>query len=425
MSERGDEKVVLPKLRFPEFRNASYKLADAGQYFTTVNERNTEGGFPILAITQEQGAVPRDSIDYSVAVTDASLATYKVVREGDFIISLRSFQGGIERSAYTGVCSPAYIILRANRDLEAEFYRHYFKAPSYIAQLNHELEGIRDGKMISYSQFARIPLPMPIIAEQRKIADCLQSLDELIAAQTEKLEALKLYKKGLLLQLFPADDEATPRIRFPQFDDICEWKEVTLAELIDSLDAGVSVNSGDRPAMAHEIGVLKTSAVTRGTFESQENKVVFAQVEIDRVREPVTKDTIIISRSNTSLHVGANAYVEASFGNIFLSDKLWAAKCKPQASALFLSIVLGSDAGRAALAKLARGSSASMKNISKEDVFAMRFLIPSAAEQKRIAEFILSLQERIRSQTEKIHFLRTHKAALMQQLFPILAESNL
>ena len=113
---------------------------------------------PILAISQEYGAVPREMINYQISVTEKSIDGYKVVEKGDFIISLRSFQGGIEYSNYKGICSPAYIILRSKIDINDHFYKTYFKTNNYIQELCRKLEGIRDGKMISYKYFSEIKL---------------------------------------------------------------------------------------------------------------------------------------------------------------------------------------------------------------------------------------------------------------------------
>lgn len=209
-----------------------------------------------------------------------------------------------------------------------------------------------------------------------------------------------------------------PKLRFPDFREVEGWKEVPLSELISALDAGVSVNSGDRPATVNEIGILKTSAVTNGIFEPQENKVVFDEVERGRVKEPVRGGTIIISRMNTPALVGANAYVEASLENLYLPDRLWAAKSKLGTSMRFVASILGSDKGRAALSELAKGSSGSMKNITKPDVLAFLIEAPSPAEQQKIADCLSSLDELIAAQARKVDALKTHKKGLMQQLFP-------
>ena len=145
----------VPKLRFKEF-SEEWELKNGNYIFETITNKNHNSDLPILAITQEHGAIPRDMIDYKISVTESSVATYKVVEKGDFIISLRSFQGGIEYSKYTGICSPAYIILRAILDIEDLFYKQYLKTTKYIKELNRHLEGIRDGKMVSYKQFSDI-----------------------------------------------------------------------------------------------------------------------------------------------------------------------------------------------------------------------------------------------------------------------------
>ena len=216
----------------------------------------------------------------------------------------------------------------------------------------------------------------------------------------------------------------TPKLRFPEFRGAAGWEQLPLSELVGSLDAGVSVNSGDRPAAGNEIGVLKTSAVTNGIFEPQENKVVFDEAERGRVKEPVQGGTIIISRMNTPALVGANAYVETSLENIFLPDRLWAAKSKPGTSMRFVASILGSDKGRAALSKLAKGSSGSMKNITKPDVFAFLIMAPSPAEQQKIAECLSSVDELMAAQARKLDALKTHKKGLMQRLFPREGETQ-
>ena len=142
-------------------------------------------------------------IDYNVLVSEKSVDSYKVVDVGDFIISLRSFQGGIEYSDYLGICSPAYIILRLKHDYNEKYFKYYLKTAEYIELLNSNLEGIRDGKMISYKYFSDYPIIFPSSrAEQDKIVDFLSAIDDkinLVAVQIEKMEK---FKKGLLANMF-------------------------------------------------------------------------------------------------------------------------------------------------------------------------------------------------------------------------------
>lgn len=158
------KKEIVPKFRFPEFQRDGIDFVHGNKLFKSITNKNHNSNLPILAITQDQGAVPRDQIEYNVTVTDKSLSNYKVVEVGDFIISLRSFQGGIEYSRFKGICSPAYIILRKREENISElYYKYFFKTWRYIQSLNRNLEGIRDGKMISYSQFSSVKVPYHLI----------------------------------------------------------------------------------------------------------------------------------------------------------------------------------------------------------------------------------------------------------------------
>lgn len=209
-----------------------------------------------------------------------------------------------------------------------------------------------------------------------------------------------------------------PRLRFPEFRDAGEWQERPLSKFIDRLEAGVSVNSSDRPATVHEKGILKTSAVTDGIFDPMENKVVADAGEKCRLKEPVVKNTIIISRMNTPALVGANAYIKEDYENLFLPDRLWAAKPKADTSMQFIAYILGSGKGRAALSELATGTSGSMKNIAKANVLELPVVTPGPKEQQKIADCLSSLDVLIAAHTEKLDALKTHKKGLMQRLFP-------
>lgn len=199
------EGETVPKRRFPEFENdGEWAFLNGDKIFEPISNKKHNSDLPILAISQEHGAIPRELIDYKVIATEQSIESYKVVEVGDFIISLRSFQGGIEYSNYKGICSSAYIILHKKVEVFDLFFKYYFKTDLFIRDLNKNIEGIRDGKMVSFSQFSEKLLPLPDYDEQAKIANCLFSIDDSITIETNKLETLKKHKKGLMQQLFPA-----------------------------------------------------------------------------------------------------------------------------------------------------------------------------------------------------------------------------
>lgn len=199
------QKLFKQEIRFKDDDGNDFpdwELKKGNKIFDAISNKNHDSDLPILAITQEHGAIPRDLINYQVQVTEGSVAGYKVVDIGDFIISLRSFQGGIEYSNYKGICSPAYIILRPSIKVNDDFYRYYLKTGNFIQEMKKRLEGIRDGKILSYKYFSEINLPNPSVEEQQKIAVFLGALDSKINAVNEQIELTQTFKKGLLQQMF-------------------------------------------------------------------------------------------------------------------------------------------------------------------------------------------------------------------------------
>ncbi|MCO5260711.1 MAG: restriction endonuclease subunit S [Crocinitomicaceae bacterium] len=199
------QKIFSQKLRFKDENGKDFpewKYLNGNKLFEPISNKNHNSDLPILAISQEFGAVPREMINYHISVTEKSVDSYKVVEKGDFIISLRSFQGGIEYSEYNGICSPAYIILRPKVEISDYFFKTYFKTNNYIQELCRKLEGIRDGKMISYKYFSEIKLPFPHIKEQEKIASFLNEISQQISLVNEQLEETRTFKKALLSKLF-------------------------------------------------------------------------------------------------------------------------------------------------------------------------------------------------------------------------------
>lgn len=133
-----------------------------------------------------------------VTMPDGTTAGYKLVESGNFVISLRSFQGGLEYSYYRGIVSPAYIVLKPKQKINDEFYKQYFKSYEFIGRLATAVIGIRDGKQISYDDFCIVKIPFPTYEKQTAIAQVLQTTDKEIQLLKTKLEKLKEQKKGLM-----------------------------------------------------------------------------------------------------------------------------------------------------------------------------------------------------------------------------------
>lgn len=217
----------IPKLRFPEFKG-EWTNKEGNNIFETISNKNHNSDLPILAITQEHGAIPRDLIDFNISVTDKSIETYKVVEKGDFIISLRTFQGGIEYSDYKGICSPAYIILRPHVMIDNNFFRFYFKTDRYIQSLNRKLEGIRDGKMISFKYFSEATITFPTLPEQTRIASFFTTIDQKLSQLKQKKTLLEQYKKGVMQKLFSQE------LRFKDVPSTSSGTDVAVVEPVET-----------------------------------------------------------------------------------------------------------------------------------------------------------------------------------------------
>lgn len=193
------------------------------------------------------------------------------------------------------------------------------------------------------------------------------------------------------------------------------WVLGCVGDLLIGLESGVSVNGEDRHAQPGEKSVLKVSAVSYGCFDSKASKVIDKN-EISRAKTKPRAGQIIVSRSNTESFVGASAYVDKDYQDIFLPDKLWQTVPKPDANMKWLSYVLASEHVRYTLSKLATGTSGSMKNITKGELLTLKILIPPLPEQKKIAQTLSIWETAIATTQQLLVNSKQQKKALMQQL---------
>lgn len=194
--KRFEGKSASQDTAFPN----DWEVKRSEEVFRNISIKKSEN-LPVLSVTQDQGIVLRKDLDRKINMTDENTNTYKVVESGDFVISLRSFQGGLEYSKISGVVSPAYHVIRAKIRICDEFYKYYFKSYYFIEHLSAAVIGIRDGKQISFGDFSFLKVPLPPLEEQKKIANCLLALDREIKLLEKKRDALKIQKKGLMQQL--------------------------------------------------------------------------------------------------------------------------------------------------------------------------------------------------------------------------------
>ncbi len=181
-----------------------WKREGAGNIFKSVSIKGNSKE-ELLSATQDRGIIPRTMLDGRVTMPSGNTSSFKLVEKGDFVISLRSFQGGLEYSYYRGLVSPAYTVLKPKNRISEEFYKQYFKSYDFIGHLAIAVIGIRDGKQISYSDFCTVKVPFPSDEEQTVIAQVLQAADKEIQLLQNKLGKLKEQKKGMMQVLLTGE----------------------------------------------------------------------------------------------------------------------------------------------------------------------------------------------------------------------------
>lgn len=195
---RPGEKV--PEVRFRGF-TGDWEKRKLGSIFEEYSEKN-HAELPPLMIVQGGGTILRDESDRSLQYDRSNLSSYKMVNKDDFIVHLRSFEGGLEKASSQGIISPAYHTFHGE-GIDARFYYAYFRSAVFIRHdLKPHVYGIRDGRSIDIEGMKSILIPYTSYEEQKKIGDCISLLDQLIMLCQRKLEKLQSLKQAMLSEMF-------------------------------------------------------------------------------------------------------------------------------------------------------------------------------------------------------------------------------
>ncbi|HOD87934.1 MAG TPA: restriction endonuclease subunit S [Bacteroidales bacterium] len=396
-------KKIIPEFRFPEFKG-EWSLEELGQcldylqptpFLVDNTDYNDEYEIPvltagksfILGYTNEQEGIFNENLPV-IIFDDFTTASQFV----DFPFKTKS---------------SAMKILLAKNDNDIKFVYESMQT------LNYEV-GVHKRHWISVFSKLRIAVPKP--QEQQKIASCLSSLDELIAAHKDKLDALKDHKKGLLQNLFPQDGEKVPKLRFKEFENSGEWEEKKISDLGETI-SGLTGKSKD------DFGAGKPFVTYKQVFDNSE--INFEQCERVQISDDENQtslqqgDILFTTSSETPNEVGfASVLIDFPKEKTYLNSFCFALrpfnieKTQPQ----FSRYLFHSPIYRRSVTAIAQGST--RYNISKGAFVEIQVPIPAPTEQQKIASCLSSLDEVIEAQVAKIEQLKLHKKGLMQGLFP-------
>ena len=414
---KPEKKALVPALRFPEFRDAAlWENKVFEEAFRRLTTKNSENNQNALTISAQQGLVSQlEYFNKKIAAKD--LSGYYLLRKGDFAYN-KSYSQGYPMGAIKplkfydkGVVSTLYICFRAKKEFNESFFEHYFET----GLLNSEIgkiaqEGGRAHGLLNVSVkefFKNVKLLIPEIDEQQKIADCLSSIDDLITAQTQKLAALKAHKKGLMQQLFPAEGETVPELRFPEFRDGGEWESEQLGNI-----GKVSMCKRIMKHETSESGDIPFYKI--GTFGKKADAYISKEI-YDLYREnfsfPKAGD-ILISASGT---IGRTVVFDGKPAYFQDSNIVWIDNDGSLVSNAFLVFIYQKIKWVTDDNTIARLYN---DNLRKIEII----IPPTLEEQKKIADCLDSIDELITAQNQKIEALKSHKKGLMQQLFPSMDE---
>lgn len=369
-----------------------WELRRAKTLFTQRNSKGNEIEV-LLSPTQKYGVVPQSQLEGVVQVKeDTDLQMFKTVHKGDFVISLRSFQGGFEYSLYEGVCSPAYQVFYPTSPICDTYYRYLFKSQSFISKMNNLTVGIREGKNIQYVDFANSQIPVPPLAEQERIAAFLDAecaeIDAVLEKTRASIEEYKKLKQAVITQAVTKGirgDRPMKNSGIEWIGDIpAEWNKDKAIRVFSVIGSGTTPKSSDENLFDGNTPWIQSGDINGENLFVTKNCVSNSAIESYSALRVYQAPYLVV------------AMYGASVGNLSLSmiDACVNQACcvlkKPTINLKFSFYIF--KAVKDYLARKAVGGG--QPNISQETIKQLWLSIPSADEQIEISNY---LDEKCRS----------------------------
>ncbi len=419
---KQEKKNLVPELRFPEFHNVGdWKIRPIGKVFSEKArpiDMVDEADYSLVTVKRRYGGVVSRGIFKGGEIKVKSQFKLK---ENDFLISKRQIVhcacGLVPKDLENSIVSNEYSVLKPAEGYDINFLNYFSQQPSVSQSFLKCSIGIVIEKMLfKLNDWFKQEFLFPGENEQQKIADCLFSIDELITAHTQKLEALKAHKKGLMQQLFPAEGETVPKLRFTEFREAEGWIEEKFGNITDFASGGTpSMNQkeywgGDIPwisaASMHHIEIIN----------SDKN---ITQLAVDDGARLALEGTLLLLVRGSMLH--KRIPIGITKCAVAFNQDVKALKLKKNVIIKFLLYLLIASEKRllGAVSKTGIGAG----KLDTNDLKDFLVCIPrNTEEQQIIVESLSSIDLQISSQTQKIESLKSHKKGLMQQLFPSVGE---
>ncbi|MEM5947920.1 restriction endonuclease subunit S [Spirochaetia bacterium 38H-sp] len=415
------KKTAVPRLRFPEFRNAGpwevKRLEEVADVVRGGSPRpidkyltKNDQGLSWLKI----GDLREDSkyvFSTEEKIKPSGLSKTREVYPGNLIMS-NSMSFGRPYILKINACiHDGWLAIKdISHDIENEFLYYEILSPTCQKYFQDAAAGggVRN---LNADTVKLLQVRIPSVPEQQKIADCLSSLDEVIGLEAKRLDALKAHKKGLMQQLFPREGETTPRLRFPEFRNAGPWEVKRLGDVADRITERV----GDRRLVA--------VSISAGIgFVSQKEKFgreIAGHQYHNYIR--LKNGQFAYNKGNSKTFPQGAIYQLREFDEVAVPNAFYCFEFKPEYVSEFFIGYFANNFHGIQLAKFITSSARSdgLLNISADDFFSIILPIPrDRMEQQKIADCLSSLDELIELQAKRLDALKAHKKGLLQQLFP-------
>ncbi len=420
MAKEG-KSAVVPRLRFPDFIGQTLREVRLSDVTTESTIRNGNGlpATSVMGVSKVTGIVPMEE-----RIIASDIARYKLVRKDWFAYNpMRVNIGSIAR--WRGdtdiLVSPDYVVFRCldepESGIEPDYLDHFRQSVVWDAFVSEGGDGgVR--VRIYYNDLARLGLALPPRTEQQKIADCLTSLDEVIAAQGRKVDALKTYKRGLMQQFFPRAGETLPRLRFPEFRDAPKWTTWELGPMTSKVGSGITPLGGDKNYKMQGRPFVRSQNVGWGELLLNDVAYIDEETHGSFSATEIKENDVLLNITGASIGRSAVADSRIVGGNVNQHVCIIRTKAD-ELNPVFLNQFLISERGQKQIDGFQAGGNRQGLNFAQIRSFDIP-IPPTESEQQRVADSLSSLDAGIVAEVGKLEVLRSHKRGLMQQLFPCL-----
>ena len=390
-----------PVIRFEGYTE-DWEQRELGDIFEEYSEKG-HPELPALTIIQGGGTIRRDKSDRSLQYDKAGLANYKMVNVGDFIVHLRSFEGGLEKATTLGIISPAYHTFHGE-GTDSRFYYSYFRSPKFIdLDLKPHVYGIRDGRSIDIEGMKTIEIPWTSFAEQKVIGDYIDTIDHLIILHQHKYEKMVATKNSMLEKLFPQGEAKVPAIRFEGFEG--DWKKKPLSAIVMPYSDPVEVphNGYERLGIrSHGKGVFHDYVEAGKEITTAQLHRVAAHKFIVNITFAWEHAVAVTSAED------AGKLVSHRFPQFSMADGIYDQ---------FLKYLILDARFRHHLLLSSPGGAGRNRVLKIPEMLEYEMRIPDIEEQKQIAGYLNSLDDLIELYRIRVEKLKNIKAACLQGMF--------